>query len=134
MKSGKNNRPRLTGEYVRDFYNNTLGGMDMPYSDFRWFSSSFSIAEYNQTKKAVLSTLGNKDFNSVLEIGGGDGAWTELLIERSGHITELDISEEMIARAKERFGGRGNINFVCTDFLENNLFFDHPTEFIQNSM
>ena len=121
MDDSTKNKSALSGEYVKNYYNAALRNMNMPYADFRWFSSSYSVAEYKQTKQTILHALGDKKFDFVLEIGGGDGVWTELLLNRSNFITEMDISEEMLRGAKKKYADRNNIEFIRGDFLENKL-------------
>ncbi|MFY9457354.1 MAG: class I SAM-dependent methyltransferase, partial [Candidatus Spechtbacterales bacterium] len=114
----------LSEEYVKKYYKKVLGKLDISYADFRWFRSdipSYSLAEYGQTKRAIQKALGARKYGSVLEVGGGDGVWTELLLDRSNFITELDISEEMLVGSQKRLGARDNIKFICDDFLENDL-------------
>lgn len=130
MKDSPNNEVRtdtLSAEYVKKYYKNALGKLDRPYADFRWFRSdipSYSLAEYRQTKRAIEKALGAKKYESVLEVGGGDGVWTELLLGRSKFITELDISGKMLASAKKRLAAHKNIKFLCGDFLKNDLMSD----------
>ncbi|MFY9457885.1 MAG: class I SAM-dependent methyltransferase [Candidatus Spechtbacterales bacterium] len=127
MKDNTNNQVDtnpLSEEYVKKYYKKVLGKLDISYADFRWFRSdipSYSLAEYGQTKRAIQKALGARKYESVLEIGGGDGVWTELLLDRSGFIMELDISEEMIGALKKSLGSRNNVKFTCGDFLENDL-------------
>lgn len=45
----------------------------------------------------------------VIEIGCGIGRFVQALSPHSGHVTGIDISEEMIARAKERCAGLANV-------------------------
>ncbi|MGA9292439.1 MAG: class I SAM-dependent methyltransferase [Ignavibacteriaceae bacterium] len=52
--------------------------------------------------KALRITLENFKFNNCLEIGCGTGKNTEWLITKSRNITAIDLSEEMLARAKEK--------------------------------
>lgn len=114
----------MSEEYVKKYYKKALGKLDMPYADFRWFRSdspSYSLAEYRETKRAIQKALGERRYGSVLEVGGGDGVWTELLLDRSKFITELDMSEEMIGALKKRLGARNDTKFICGDFLKNDL-------------
>ena len=49
---------------------------------------------------------------SVLEIGCGAGRMTRRLAELFGQVIALDVSEEMIKRAREALADRHNIGFV----------------------
>lgn len=51
---------------------------------------------------------------TVLDIGAGTGAFSIPLAERGFRVTHFDISQEMIARARERAGALP-IEFVCGD-------------------
>ncbi len=52
--------------------------------------------------QALRVSLANIPFDSCLEIGCGTGKNTEWLIEKAKHITAIDLSDEMLARAKEK--------------------------------
>jgi len=52
--------------------------------------------------KALRKTLENIDFDDCLEIGCGTGKNTEWLLKKTNHITAVDFSGEMIAKAKEK--------------------------------
>lgn len=58
---------------------------------------------------AVLDFVGDDlwDLN-VLEVGAGIGRLSEFLVDRVGHLTCIDLSEEMLARHKKRLGDRAN--------------------------
>ncbi len=64
---------------------------------------------------------------SVLEIGCGSGRLTQLLAAGAAgakdgrQVTALDLSAEMIARARQRIGATGSVSFHCGDFLEQNF-------------
>jgi ubiquinone/menaquinone biosynthesis C-methylase UbiE len=53
--------------------------------------------------KALRDMLSTISFNSCLEIGCGTGKNTEWLLEKTEHITAVDLSEEMLSKAKEKF-------------------------------
>lgn len=61
---------------------------------------------HNKTRdvegKALRQILGTLPFNSCLEIGCGTGKNTSWLIENASHVTAVDFSEEMLAKAKEK--------------------------------
>ena len=52
--------------------------------------------------EALRVLLANIPFNSVLEIGCGTGKNTEWFIEKANEVTAIDLSGEMLARAKEK--------------------------------
>ena len=49
---------------------------------------------------ALRKTLANIPFGRVLEVGCGTGKNTQWLVEKAEHITAIDLSEEMLAKAK----------------------------------
>jgi ArsR family transcriptional regulator len=59
--------------------------------------------------------LGIARFGDVLDVGGGDGAVTELYSSRSHSVTLLDRSERMLEAARERLAGRPNVGFSSGD-------------------
>jgi ubiquinone/menaquinone biosynthesis C-methylase UbiE len=52
--------------------------------------------------KSLRETLRTVDVNRCLEIGCGTGKNTQWLVEKAEHITAVDLSEEMLARAREK--------------------------------
>ncbi|MGB8316590.1 MAG: class I SAM-dependent methyltransferase [Ignavibacteriaceae bacterium] len=67
--------------------------------------------------KALRITLENFKFNNCLEIGCGTGKNTEWLITKSRNITAIDLSEEMLARAKEKIKTI-NVKFIQADITK----------------
>ncbi|MBP6313422.1 MAG: class I SAM-dependent methyltransferase [Flavobacteriales bacterium] len=53
----------------------------------------------------------------VLEIGCGTGKNTEWLVQRAKHITAVDLSEGMLAKAREKISS-DKVRFVQADILE----------------
>ncbi|WP_133576949.1 class I SAM-dependent DNA methyltransferase [Pedobacter metabolipauper] len=53
---------------------------------------------------ALKLSLASISFNNVLEIGCGTGKNTEWLIEKAVQITAVDLSDQMLARAKDKIG------------------------------
>jgi ubiquinone/menaquinone biosynthesis C-methylase UbiE len=64
--------------------------------------------------KALRDILSTISFNTVLEIGCGTGKNTEWLLQKAGHITAADLSEEMLAKAKEKIQSN-NVEFIQFD-------------------
>jgi len=52
--------------------------------------------------EALKETLANISFNNCLEVGCGTGKNTAWLIQKAEHITAIDFSSEMLAKAKEK--------------------------------
>lgn len=52
--------------------------------------------------KALQQTLADIKFENVLEIGCGTGKNTNWLITKANHVTGVDLSAEMLAKAKEK--------------------------------
>ena len=52
---------------------------------------------------ALKLSLAKVSFNKVLEIGCGTGKNTEWLIDKAVQITAVDLSDQMLARAKDKF-------------------------------
>lgn len=68
--------------------------------------------------KALRSVLSEIKFDSCLEIGCGTGKNTEWLVTRARQITAVDLSNEMLAIAKEK------ITSVHVHFLQANILHD----------
>lgn len=51
---------------------------------------------------ALRNTLSNYSFSNCLEVGCGTGKNTVWLIQRAQHVTAIDLSSEMLAKAKEK--------------------------------
>lgn len=61
--------------------------------------------------KALRDILSTIRFNTVLEIGCGTGKNTEWILQKATGITAVDLSEEMLAKAKEKIQS-GKVEFV----------------------
>ncbi len=117
----QNKGQNLNGEYVKNYYDNFLSKSKVSYAFHRWHETVVHEEHYFQTKK-VLEKAFSCISGNVLEIGGGDGSWTLLYIEKCDHITYMDISEEMLLQAKKNLSKYQNkINFIQGDFMSNNL-------------
>jgi len=122
MNSGKN----LDSDYVKSYYDKFLSGYDKEYSYYRWQAGPVEKLHYYQTKKTILPFL-SRLRGTVLEIGGGDAVWTKEYVKNIERLTFLDISEEMISRAKKTISDFSEkISYLNNDFLkkdfENNSF------------
>ena len=68
----------------------------------------------------LVAHLGLADAQSlaVVEIGCGNGRVTHRLAQRFREVWALDISPEMIARARERWGHLANVRFVANSGVD----------------
>jgi len=111
----------LTNKYVKEYYNKYLKQLSGEYSVNRWFSSKAAQFDYKQTRRALLHAIKNRRFGRVLEVGPGDGTWTEIIAPRVDLIHVIDQSEEMIDRAKKRLASFKNITYEVQDFLKQSV-------------
>ena len=107
----------MKNTYAREYYDSFLKQLPTDYKSARWFSSAEAKLDYDQTKAVLVKALGDATFQDVLEVGPGDGVWTDLIIPKANSLTLLDQSIEMINRAKERLKDVTSIFFVHSDFL-----------------
>lgn len=77
---------------------------------------------HNRTRdlegQALRQTLAGIAFGSCLEIGCGTGKNTEWLIGRAKQLTAVDLSGEMLAKAKEKITSK-RVQFKQADITEN---------------
>ena len=67
------------------------------------------------TKQISLVLLNRYNFNNVLDVGCGKGAFTHLLKKENNQVTGIDISKTAIEKAKARFP---DISFSCVDLTK----------------
>jgi ubiquinone/menaquinone biosynthesis C-methylase UbiE len=76
-----------------------------PKQAYNSWASQYDTIE-NKTRdleaKALRNILGTISFTSCLEIGCGTGKNTEWLLKKTEHIIAVDLSEEMLFKAKEK--------------------------------
>ena len=66
---------------------------------------------------ALHTTLQPLPFTTFLEIGCGTGKNTAWLVSKAKHVTAVDFSEAMVAKAKQKITG-ANVEFVQADINE----------------
>ncbi len=66
---------------------------------------------------ALQQTLAHIEFNDCLEIGCGTGKNTAWLIGKAKTITAVDLSAEMLAKAKEKINSE-KVDFIQADILQ----------------
>lgn len=115
-----NQSEELSPEYIRDFYNK-LGKREQfdDYSYWKWFKTKSAKAQYDTTINTILKAIETGVSGKVLEIGIGDGAFTHLWLNDDTEVDAIDISSEMLAGAKIKFGER--INYILGDITKDHL-------------
>jgi len=82
---------------------------------------------------ALRRTLANKTFNRILEIGCGTGKNTEWLQTISREMVAVDLSEEMLAKAKEKITA-ASVSFRQADITQDWTFAEGPFDLITFSL
>lgn len=73
------------------------------------------LAPFGQAQVDALDRFGPA--GDVLEIASGTGSWTLALLHHASHVTAVDASAEMIARARAKVGTDRRVDFVQADVL-----------------
>jgi ubiquinone/menaquinone biosynthesis C-methylase UbiE len=83
--------------------------------------------------QALRVSLANIPFNNVLEIGCGTGKNTEWFAEKAKEVTAIDLSDEMLARAKEK-NTSGKVQFKQADITLPWTFVDKQYDIVSFSL
>ncbi len=95
--------------------------------------------DFNENKtrdleaQALQETLQNINFKTCLEIGCGTGKNTAWLITKAKQVTAVDLSEEMLAKAKEKINN-DIVEFIEADITVNWTFAKEKYELITFSL
>ena len=81
----------------------------------------------------LRTTLKDFHFTSCLEIGCGTGKNTEWLITKAKQITSVDLSEKMLAKAKEKIRS-DHVQFIQADIINNWTFRDKLYQLVTFSL
>lgn len=82
---------------------------------------------------SLRTTLAHLQFGNCLEIGCGTGKNTEWLLEKSKHITAVDLSEEMLAKAKQKINAQ-HVQFIQADITKPWSFADKKYDLVTFSL
>jgi len=83
--------------------------------------------------KSLRKTLANINFDTCLEIGCGTGKNTEWLLTKAKQITDVDLSEEMLAKAKEKIQS-ASVKFIQADITHNWNFIKEKYDLVSFSL
>lgn len=80
-----------------------------------------SLGQHFLTDKQVLERIADaaavdpKD--TIVEIGPGRGALTDLLVERAGRLVAIEYDRALAVKLKERYASRSNVEIIQADVL-----------------
>jgi 16S rRNA (adenine1518-N6/adenine1519-N6)-dimethyltransferase len=84
-----------------------------------------SLGQHFLTDKRILGRIADalqlKGDETVLEIGPGRGALTDLLVERAGRLIAIEYDRALAAMLRERYARRSNVLVAEADVLEVSL-------------
>lgn len=67
---------------------------------------------------AIVHALGPLNDRTVVEIGPGRGALTDLLVERAARVVAIEIDRELAARLRSQHAARAHVEIVEADVLD----------------
>ncbi|OFY86376.1 MAG: methyltransferase type 11 [Bacteroidetes bacterium RIFCSPLOWO2_12_FULL_35_15] len=82
---------------------------------------------------SLRATLSNIEFDSCLEIGCGTGKNTEWLLTKANIITAVDLSNEMLAKAKQKINSE-KVEFCQADITEKWTFVNKSYDLVTFSL
>ena len=82
---------------------------------------------------ALQKTLADISFNNVLEVGCGTGKNTGWLIEKAKQVTAIDLSDEMLTKAKEKISP-DRVQFLQSDIRNEWAFTNQLYDLISFSL
>lgn len=83
--------------------------------------------------QALRNTLANIPFHSILEIGCGTGKNTEWLLQQAQMVTAVDLSDEMLIKARQKFSG-ASVQFIQWDINNDWSFTEQNFDLVSFSL
>ena len=83
--------------------------------------------------RSIRETLAPFNFNHCLEIGCGTGKNTEWLMEKCRQITAIDLSEQMLAKAREKIR-KASVTFILMDINQEWHFAENSFDLVTFSL
>ena len=68
--------------------------------------------------RRIADALSLDGSETVVEIGPGRGALTDLLVERAGRVVAIELDRDLVPILRQRYAGRGNVEVVEADVLD----------------
>lgn len=72
----------------------------------------------DRARHAIIDALGDISQRTVIEIGPGRGAITEILASRAGRLIALELDRELAPALVQRFAAQSNVQIVEIDVLK----------------
>ena len=66
----------------------------------------------------IADALGPTPADTVVEIGPGRGALTDLLCARAGRVVAIELDRDLVPYLRDRYAGKGNVEIIERDVLE----------------
>ncbi len=66
----------------------------------------------------IVDTLASTADETVVEIGPGRGALTDVLMQRAGRVIAIEIDRDLAARLRERYAGESRLTVIEQDVLK----------------
>jgi len=101
----------------------------------KWSEEEFDLSGFGSTEHVVIADLariaGERDPKEmiVLEIGCGAGRMTRSIAEIFGHVHAVDVSGEMLARARTRLADIENVTWTHTNGVDLDALGDVQLDF-----
>src|SRR3954463_5983366 len=80
-----------------------------------------SLGQHFLSDRRILTRIADalhlQGHETVLEIGPGRGALTDLLVERAGRLIAIEYDRALAAKLRERYEGQRNVEIVEADVL-----------------
>ena len=83
------------------------------------FGQNFLVDQHYIAK--IIASLNMQKGETVVEIGAGRGALTEILIESGANVIAIELERNMIAVLRERFDRKSNFKLIESDALKINF-------------
>ena len=84
-----------------------------------------SLGQHFLTDRRILTRIADalkiQDGETVVEIGPGRGALTDILADRAGRLVAIEYDRALAAALRERYAKRNNVLIVESDVLETSL-------------
>jgi 16S rRNA (adenine1518-N6/adenine1519-N6)-dimethyltransferase len=69
----------------------------------------------------IADALGDVSQRTVVEIGPGRGALTDLLVQRAAHVVAVELDRDLVQHLRTRYEGRHHVEIVEGDVLDRPL-------------